>query len=262
MNKKLLFLAVVGMIALNSNAQSNPKNPVVTGIKAGLNLTNLSAGNNTQEMKPGFHGGGFVELPLSYYKQFAIQFELLYSNQGYNGKEYELRDETNGKVIETNTLEDVSLHYLNIPVMFKYYVSDNFAIELGPQIGFLMDAKGDFDLYRYNPAKEYLNSFESPIDQALYDNGYRSKDYKNYYEKLDYGIAGGISYNFENGFFISGRYYLGLQDVYKADNKYSLIPVIPGLPESMVNEINKINNDLDLSKAKNTAFQISLGYRF
>src|SRR5690606_16849173 len=120
------------------------------GLKAGLNLSNLSAGNNTQEIKPSFHAGGFIEIPLSYYKKFGVQIELLYSNQGYKGKEYEVRDEITSKVTETNKLENVSLHYLNLPIMFKYYFKDNFSVELGPQIGFLMDAKGDYDIYRYN----------------------------------------------------------------------------------------------------------------
>jgi len=262
MNKKLLIITLLGVFSLNITAQTNPKNPIVTGVKAGLNLSNLSAGNNSQEMKPSFHAGGFIEFPLTYYKKFGLQIELLYSNQGYNGKEYELRDETTLKVIETNKLENVSLHYLNVPIIFKYYVKDNFSIDLGPQIGFLMDANGDYDIYRYNPSKEYLNSSTNLIDKALYESGFRSSDYKKYYDKVDYGLAFGISYIFENGIFVSGRYYLGLKDVYKADNDFTKISIPEGTPEVIVNEINKINSELDFSEAKNSVIQISLGYRF
>lgn len=263
MNKKILCLAFLGFINFNINAQSNPRNPIVTGVKAGFSLTNISAGNNSQEMKPGFHGGGFIELPLTYYKQFSLQFELMYSNQGYKGKEYEIRDEVTGKVVETNKLSNVTLHYLNVPILFKYYPSENFSIELGPQIGFLMDASGEYDLYKYNPSKEFLNPyFNGGIDQALYEAGYRSSNYRDYYEKLDYGIAAGISYNFEGGFFISGKYYLGLQDIYKADNDFQKIPIPPGTPDFLVNQINKINSELDFKKATNSVIQISLGYRF
>lgn len=262
MKKILLSLSVFGLISISSHAQSNPRNPLTTGLKAGLNMTNISAGENSQEFKPSYHVGAFIEYPLSYYKQFALQLEVLYSNQGYKGKEIVTRDRVTGKVIETNKLDNVSLHYLNVPLMFKYYVSDDFALEIGPQVGFLVDAKGDFDLYRYNEAREYLNQPNSPIDQALFENGYRSKDHKDYYESIDYGISAGLSYNFKNGLYISGRYYYGLQDVYKADNGYEKIPVIPGLPQSFLDEINRINNELDLTEAKNSVIQVSIGYKF
>ena len=262
MKIKLLLLAVTGMIVLNVNAQSNPKNPIVTGIKGGLNLTNLSAGKNTQETKPSFHVGGLVELPLSYYKKFALQVEVQYSNQGYKGKETEIRDETTGKVIGKNKLDNVSLHYLNVPIMIKYYFKDNFAIEVGPQIGFLMGANGSYDLYKFYESRPYFMNYQSDIDRELDANGYVSSDYKKYYDKVDYGISAGLSYNFENGFFISGRYYLGLKDVYKADNEYSKILIPEGASELAINEINKLNSELEFKQAKNTVIQISVGYRF
>jgi len=262
MNRKILFFALLGIFNLQANAQSNPKNPIVTGVKIGGNLSNISAGNNSQEIKPGFHAGGFVEFPLSYYKKFALQLELMYSNQGYNGKKYEVRDNITGKVVETNKLANVTLHYLNIPVVFKYYLKNNFTLEIGPQIGFLMDAHGEFDLYKFNPARSYLYQDANKLDKELLDNGYRSKNYKNYYEKLDYGISAGVSYIFDNGIFISGKYYLGLQDIYKADNGYSKILILDGYSKDKVDRINQINKDLDLKAAKNSVFQVSVGYQF
>lgn len=272
MKKLILSLSLLSLISFKGEAQNNPKNPLTTGFKAGLNMTNISAGENSQEFKPSYHAGGFVEIPLSYYKQYALQIELLYSNQGYKGKEIEKRDQVTGKIIETNKLEDVSLHYLTLPVMFKYYIQENFAVEVGPQVSYLMDAKGDFDIYRFNEAREYLNTTTNPIDNALFENGYRSTKYEDYYERLDYGIAAGISYNFNNGLYLSGRYYYGLQDIYKADNKYSKIPNIPtmpGVPQAINDEINRqnmeinrINKSLDLSETKNSVIQISIGYKF
>lgn len=262
MNIKLLLFALSGLVGFNANAQSNPRNPITTGFKAGLNLSNLSAGKNSQEIKPSFHVGGLIEFPLSYYKQFAVQLEIQYSNQGYNGKEYEIKDEVTGSVIEKNKLENVSLHYVNIPIMFKYYVSDNFSIELGPQLGFLMDASGSFDLFKYNPSRKYISNYESNIEYELIQNGYVDNNYRNYYEKIDYGISAGISYNFENGMFLSGRYYFGLNDIYKKDNGYSKISIPEGTPDDVIDAINKINKDLDFTAAKNSVIQISVGYRF
>lgn len=262
MKIKLLLLTAIAMVCLNVSAQSNPKNPIVTGIKGGLNLTNIAAGKNSQEMKPSFHLGGLVEMPLSYYKKVALQLEIQYSNQGYKGKEAEIRDETTNKVIGKNKLDDVSLHYLNVPIMIKYYFKDNFAIEVGPQIGFLMGANGSYDLYKFYESRSYFMNYQSDIDRELDANGYLSSDYKKYYDKVDYGISAGLSYNFENGIFISGRYYLGLKDVYKADNNYSKITIPEGASEFTINEINKLNSELEFKQAKNTVIQISLGYRF
>jgi len=262
MIKKILILTLLSTLGLKSFSQSNPKNPIVTGVKAGLNLSNLSSGDYSQQMKPSFHAGGFVEIPLSYYKQFAVQIELMYSNQGYKGKEFDIRDDNTGKVVSTNKLDDVSLHYLNIPIMFKYYIQNNFAIEFGPQIGFLMDANGEFDLYKYNDYAIYFTNFTSNLDREMYLQGYRSKDFKDYYESIDYGLSLGLSYNFENGAYISGRYYMGLNDVYKADNNFTQIVIPEGMPELIVNEINAINNNFNFKSSKNSVFQISVGYRF
>nr|WP_297307497.1 porin family protein [uncultured Flavobacterium sp.] len=259
---KLFFATISGLFFINVNAQHNPRNPVVTGVKGGLNLSNISAGNYSQNIKPSFHLGAVVEFPLSYYKKTALQVEMLYSNQGYNGKEIEKKIDGAAEIIETNTLSDVTLHYLNVPVLFKYYVKDQFSIEIGPQIGFLMGAKGTYDLYEFNEAREFIIDHGSILEEELYKYGYRDNNYKNFYDTLDYGLAVGISYNFDNGFFISGRYYLGLKDIYKADNDYSKIPIFEEMPDYIIDEINKINKNLDFKDVKNSVIQVSVGYRF
>lgn len=262
MKIKLLLFAVSGLLSLQMHGQHNPRNPIVTGIKGGLNLSNISAGKRSQDMKPSFHLGATVEFPLSYYKKYALQIELMYSDQGYKGKEIEKRDELSGELIEKNKLDNVSLHYLNVPVLFKYYVQDQFSFEIGPQIGFLMGANGEFDLYKYNAAREYLMNYPTFLDQELDKYGYRDNNYKNFYDTLDYGLAFGLSYNFNNGMFLSGRYYLGLKDIYKADNGFVKLPITEGLPESFVNEINRINKEIDPKSVKNSVIQVSIGYRF
>lgn len=262
MNIKLVLLLFSGLVTGNINAQSNPRNPITTGVKGGLNLTNISSGAKSQDIKPSFHIGGLVEFPLSYYKQYALQIELQYSNQGYNGKEITKRDPITNEVVEKNKMDNVSLHYINIPILFKYYVSENFAIEVGPQIGFLMGANGTFDLYKFNEAREYIVDTPNGLEQELEMYGYRNNDYKNFYDTVDYGLSFGATYNLKNRMFISAKYYLGLKDIYKADNHFSKLSVPPGLPEEFEKEINRINKELDLKPTKNSVFQISVGYRF
>lgn len=274
MNKILLSVAFIGLLSTNAFAQRNHKNPIETGIKAGVNMSKLTGGN-TQDTKPGLQIGGTIEIPLSFYKKTAIQAELLYSVQGYKGAEYDQIDMETDEVTDTKKLENVTMHYLYLPITFKYYVSNNFSLELGGQIGYMLDAKGQFDANKYNTARDYLyladpkysDSF-SQLDKALFESGYRSTDPDNYYEKLDYGVTFGMSLYLQNGIYFNARYYLGLQDVYKIDNDYQSIPVPPnaGLPDDMYNElikeVNYVNENLKFDPLKNSSFQVSIGYKF
>ncbi len=274
MNKILLSIAFLGLLSTHATAQRNHRNPIETGIKAGVNMSSL-AGGNAQNSKVGLQVGGTIEIPLSFYKKFSVQGELLYAVQGYKGADYDQIDIDTKEVKETLKLEDVTMHYLYLPITFKYYVSDNFSVELGGQIGYMLDAKGQFDANKYNTARQYLYYSDpkytpsySQLDQALFESGYRSTDPDNYYEKLDYGVTAGFSYYFQNGLYINARYYLGLQDVYKIDNDYVKwpIPANPGIPEAEFNEVIKevkyANEHLNFDPLKNSSIQFSIGYKF
>lgn len=280
MKKILLSIAFLGLLTTNSFAQRSHKNPIETGIKAGVNMSTFQGGN-TQDFKPGLQIGGTVEIPVSYYKKFAVQAELLYSVQGYKGKEYDQIDLETSKVTETLKLEDVTMHYLYVPITLKYYVSDNFSIEVGGQVGYMLDAKGQFDTNKYNTAREYLYLTDpryqdsySQLNRALFESGYRSTDPDNYYEKLDYGALAGFNYHLDNGLYFNFRYYLGLQDVYKIDNDYKKIatPTNPidensaPMTEEQYNDLLKkvkyINNNLKFDPLKNSSIQLSIGYKF
>lgn len=280
MKKILLSIALCTLFISNADAQRNHRNPYLTSIKGGANMSTLSGGN-TQEFKPGFQIGGTVEIPLSFYKKLSVQTELMYSVQGYTGAEYDQIDFETSKVIDTKKLEDVTMHYLYVPIVFKYYVSDNFSVELGGQVGYMLDAKGQFDMNKYNTAREYLsysdpkfNATYSQLDQTLFEAGYRDKNYENYYEKLDFGVNAGFSYYMQNGVYVNFRYYMGLQDVYKIDNDYQKIavptnpihPDLPAIPEEayqeLLKEVKYANDNLKFDPLKNSTIQISVGYQF
>lgn len=279
MKKIVLSIAFVGLLTSTSFAQRSHKNPIQTGLKAGANMSTFMGGY-TQEFKPGLQIGGTVEIPLSYYKKFALQTELLYSVQGYKGAEYDQIDLETDKVTETLKLEDVTTHYLYLPITVKYYVSDNFSLELGGQVGYMLHAKGQFDVNKYNTAREYLYftdpnfNIDSDLEKALFEAGYRSKDPDNYYERLDFGVIGGFNYHLENGIYFNFRYYFGLKDVYKIDNDYKNIekptnPVAPGFPpiseeayKELTKEVDYVNEHLKFDPIRNTSIQISIGYKF
>ncbi len=90
------------------------------GAKASLMLTDL-VGKGLVDNTPaaGFQLGGAVELPIMDEIYFAP--ELLFSLQGTAGG-----------------ADNIRLFYMNIPLMGKYYITDQIAAEFGPQIGILL----------------------------------------------------------------------------------------------------------------------------
>ncbi len=78
---------------------------------------------------------------------------------------------------------DYKMNYLQLPVMAKFYfVEDYSSIEIGPQFS-----------YKFN---ESVDTYE---EDKLRD--------------FDFGIVAGLTYKFDNGVFVSGRYYHGLDDL-------------------------------------------------
>lgn len=108
----------------------------------------------------------------------AIRPELMYSQQG---AEYEDSDGFDGRF---------KLDYLNVPVMAKLNVSDGFFVEAGPQIGFLLSAKDEYD---------------SPTSGE--------DDIKDLIKSTDFGANIGLGYQFDNGLNIGARYNLGLTNI-------------------------------------------------
>ena len=72
--------------------------------------------------------------------------------------------------------------------MAKFYVADGFSLELGPQVGFLLSAKEEFD-------------------------GESDEDIKDFIKGTDFGVNFGIGYQMETGLNFGARYNLGLSDI-------------------------------------------------
>lgn len=186
--KKVVLSAIAVMVFGFANAQE-----VKYGLKGGLNLSNFSGDTEDVNLKSkaGFNIGGFVEIKLS--DKYAIQPELLYSTQGSKVK---------GEFVQ---IDDVlyrgnvcfNLSYINVPVMFKYYVVDKFNVEAGPQIGFLASAKTKTTIDGYNGSNEL--------------------DAKEIFKSIDFGLNLGVGCDFTENIFASARYNLGLANIAKTD---------------------------------------------
>lgn len=125
---------------------------VQLGVKGGLNISDVVINNSYDpdvepafQMKPGFHAGIFLSADGD--EQFGFAAELIYSSKG------------------VRALNVINLHYVAIPLLLRYHFHEKFFAEVGPEIGYLVNANS-----RYGN----LN--------ATWDN------------KLDIGLDGGLQY--------------------------------------------------------------------
>jgi len=186
---KKIILTIVTVFAMGiSSAQE-----IKYGAKAGLNLSTFT-GDVTYfdvKSKTGFHVGGFVEIKIA--DKFSVQPELLYSTQG--GK---ISFSSSDEFSYTNDKRDIKLGYLNLPIMAKYYIIPGLSIEAGPQIGFLLSAKNEYNIY-------------SSVSEDLSGSG--EEDIKDDSKSVDFGFNVGAGYDFTQNIFVQARYNLGLTSI-------------------------------------------------
>lgn len=213
---KKIILSVIAIATFGfSQAQE-----VKYGAKAGLNLATLSGDIEDLNSKIGFHIGAFAEIKFT--EKFSFQPELLMSTQGakYEYSESEIFGGTEFGFSEESNLK---LTYLNIPLMAKYYATSKFSLEVGPQIGFLVSAKEDY---------EYVETIDGDVDYSESEDGI---DVKDNFKSIDFGMNFGLGYNFTDNVSAGIRYNLGLSNILEDSGDF---------------------------EAQNSVFQLSLGYRF
>lgn len=163
-NFTLVLIVLLGGINF-MQAQS-----VEYGVKAGLNIANFDGGDADRNSLMAYHIGGVAEIHLS--EKFSVQPELLYSRQGS----------------EAENVAKVKVDYLSIPVLAKYYFVDQLSLEVGPQIGFLIEDKVSFN------------------DDSIADQEADAASF-------DFGLNAGLAYDFAFGAFAQFRYNYGVTTV-------------------------------------------------
>ncbi|WP_294822413.1 porin family protein [uncultured Flavobacterium sp.] len=185
-----------------SNAQEDASNAdsmaISFGVKGGVNFATVTGNDvDSPDSRTSFHVGVVAEFPLA--DIFSIQAEALYSGQGFD---FDFEGPDGDKA-------EFQLDYINVPVLAKVYVVKGLSIEAGPQFSFLVNEEADL-----NP-----NSDDGDFDL-------------NEAETFEFGVAAGLTFQTEMGLFATGRYNVGLTEIYK---------------------------DVD---AKNSVFQLGIGYKF
>ncbi|MEX0968003.1 MAG: porin family protein [Bacteroidia bacterium] len=151
------------------------------GAKGGLNLSNLSLNDFSQNMRPGFHAGLYFNIPV--YGSGSIQPEVMYSMKG-------ARFTSEGKNINAR------LDYLDIPLLVIFDVSPRLDFHFGPQFSYLAHVN-----YRCED-RETSETWELN-DQSNFSS-------------VDIGLALGFEYNF-NTFNLGLRYSSGFNSIENDD---------------------------------------------
>jgi hypothetical protein len=182
------------------------------GIKGGVNLSNMYTNDvNDKNTKIGFNGGVFLKAALS--DHFAIQPEVLLTMKGAE------LDYNNDFVSGTGNF---SLNYVEVPLLAVINITPNFNIHGGVYAASLINVTVT--------NKGTISSFDFAKDLGR-DN----------FETLDYGLVGGIGFNF-NLVSFGVRYDYGMNTVGKSYDFSGVSHVFPD--------------------GKNSALQLYLGISF
>ena len=174
--KKALVLIAAAIVCMSACAQ------VQFGAKVGVDATHFWGKDTEHGMKIGYQFGALMEYKFN--PHFAIAPEVVFASQGGKFKIYEAENKKADNTFTTN--------YINVPVMFKWYATPNFSIDLGPQVGFNVYSKykvGDLD----------------------------AEDIKDMTKSVDFGVGLGGTYNLTDNALIQARYTMGLTDAFKGE---------------------------------------------
>ncbi len=116
--KKLLFISLL-LAPLYSFSQ------ITWGVKGGANITTLGDFNSENSPQLRMHAGVFYQQRLE--QRFGLIAELHFSMQGARATNINKRY--------------LAYNYLNLPLLIKFYNSNDVYFEIGPQFGYLLSAK-------------------------------------------------------------------------------------------------------------------------
>jgi hypothetical protein len=211
------FSFFILMVSICTAQDKKEKKSIGLGLKAGYNFAkvtgaaSVNAANNN-----GFHIGAFYSPGGGQTKGRGYRTEIIYSKQGYN-------------FATGNTTGAVQLDYILLPQLATFNITKFFQIQLGAQVAFLLNAKAD-----------------STVNNTATSNPYSKV--ADYYNKIDYGFAGGIEVHPVAGLMVGARLNISLANANKEIQPG--IPYPPGVP------------NVSGSNLRNNVLQVFAGWRF
>jgi hypothetical protein len=198
---RYIALTILSLIAGVAFAQiEQPRRILEVGVAGGLNMSELDVQPQIRQTSlNGLNSGFFVRYTSEKYFSMicAAQLEVNYSQRGWN-EEFDK---------EVPYSYSRTLNYIEVPFLAhlswgKEPHGLQFFINLGPQIGVLV-----------SESEEYGGGFD--IEQR--PETIRPIYGKEAEKRFDYGILGGAGLELKTkigNFFLEGRYYYGLSDIF------------------------------------------------
>ena len=162
------------------------------GVKAGYSLSKLKTTTDINTInynaKSGFYIGALSEIKLN--NKFAIQGEFLYSSLG--GSASYIQNQYPYEVPYMSRYEEeINYKTLQLPLMGKYYITNNIGTTAGISFCFIISGTNKTIVYE-NDTNELLLSLKTDADNT---------------KRVSITPFFGLEYQFNNQFFIDGRYY-------------------------------------------------------
>lgn len=192
------ILAAAPALAQQNNPPQQMKKRF--GLKAGANfpVSKLTSVNKAVENNTGFMVGGFFAYPS---KGIGYRSELIFSRQGYDYK-------------SSTQTGSVKLDYIVVPQLMTFNITRFFQLQAGGQLAFLLNARVDSSA---NPSSIPYTG--------------KAKDFFN---KINYGFAGGLEISPLAGLSVGGRYNLFFNVMDNAQQYPAYIPDKKNLRNGLV----------------------------
>lgn len=179
------------------------------GLKLGGNASNLTGIDGTKTAL-GLNFGLTINVRLSDRLMLIPEFMPL-SPKGAKGVPFRSTGNASlDQLIQPTTSTAMETNYIDIPVVAKYYVTRDLAVEAGPQLSILTSAT---EVYRGKIKEDDDLVFESDAGSRL--------------NTFDMGVVAGVTYSLWDarggkGLILHARYAFGLTDIIK-DNPGSAV---------------------------------------
>ena len=251
MTSRLLAFMLVCGVMTNAGAQKREAGEWSIIPKVGVNLSKLTGdkiwlGENSSNYvnssyKLGYEGG--VDVEYMVHDRIGVTVGAMYAMQNEKYNDFHKGEKKAGSenLYEFSKFENmrVNFGFLNVPVKCNVYLTDNFALKAGVQLGFMLSAKFKYNvvsgLYdKLNPGNIiYYDADGNPAQEG--SNVYLAEeiDVKDSYKHFDISIPVGFSYEYEN-VILEAQYRIGL---------------------------SKLNLDGYADKLRSSVFSVTVGYR-